>query len=240
MILTTTIGILLTIASVPAFAQIAPAVGSISGTVIDDAGRPVPGAKLVYAKLTEHTRDQDGHQMVKDPGFAKAITAGQDGSFAFSGLPPGRYHVCAYGTQPTQVGSCDWGGVPVITLRADQSIQNVTRRIYEGAVVSIRVADPNGSIAVPDSKGRVARERRFFIGLSSQSGFYRPAARVSQSATDHVFRIIIPRQMVARLFIDSELSVTEASGVPLETRRPTTWQIVPAGREQLTVNLNVR
>jgi len=221
-------------------AQSSPATGTISGTVTDEAERPVPRARLVYMKLTEYARDERGRQIIKEPGFTKSATAGAEGSFVLSGLLAGTYDVCAYGTQPSQVGSCDWGGIPVISLAAGQTVTNLRRTVRNGTVVMLHVADPNARIGVADSKGRVARERRFFIGLSSESGFYRRAQAISRTPTAHVFRITIPRQMPARLFIDTDLSVTDVSGSPLETGRPTLWQMVPAGRETVTVNLNVR
>jgi len=211
------------LAMIPAsgMTQGSPATGTISGTVTDEAGRPVSGARLVYMKLMEYARDQGGRQFLKEPGFTKSAVAGADGSFLLSGLLPGTYDVCAYGTQPSQVGSCDWGGIPVISLAAGQSVTNLTRTVRNGTVVTLHVADPNGRIGVADSRGRVARERRFFIGLSSESGFYRRAEAISRSPAEHVFRITIPRQMRARLFIDTDLSVTDVSGSPLETGRPT-------------------
>jgi len=232
--------ILLAIIPASGLAQSSPATGIISGTVTDEAGRPVPGARLVYMKLTEYARDQRGRQVITEPGFSRAVAVGADGSFILSGLLPGTYDVCAYGAQPSQVGSCDWGGIPVISLAAGQTVTNLTRTIRNGTVVTLHVADPNGRMGVADSKGRVARERRFFIGLFSESGFYRRAEAISRSPAEHVFRITIPRQMRARLFIDTDLSVTDVSGSPLETGRPTLWQVVPAGRELVTVNLNVR
>lgn len=221
-------------------AQTSRVVGSITGTVVNEAGTPMPGAKVLYGKLSEYTRDRNGRPVLSASGFGKAVTSGSSGRFVLAGLPGGRYEICAYGSQPNQVGSCDWSGVGVVQLAAGQSVQNIIRTIYEGTVVTVRAADPNRKAAIPDSKGKVARERRFSIGLTAESGFYRGAERVSDTATEHVFRITIPKRQSMRLFIDSELKVADSAGNNLETRQPTSQRIPVAASDQVTVNLVIR
>src|SRR5262245_8625491 len=70
--------ILTLLANHPAYAQLR-IVGSISGTVTDPSGAPVPGAKVV----------------LKDEGTAvsKETTTNNEGGFAFPDLAHGRYEV---------------------------------------------------------------------------------------------------------------------------------------------------
>lgn len=84
------------------------------------------------------------------------------------------------------------------------------------------------------------RERRFFLGVASLSGYCQPARIVSSGPAEHVFSVTIPKQRSVRLFVDPELAVTDASGNPVETRRPTAPELSPAGRDQLTVDLTVK
>jgi len=217
-----------------------PRTGTISGTIVDEAGQPQPGAQLRCQKLTEYTRDIRGRRVLKEPGFVRSVTAGSGGRSALSDLPPGRYHLCAVGVRANQVGSCEWGGVAVISLAAGENIQNVVRTLREGAVITLRVADPNRKIVLPDSRGIAPRQGRFSLELVSPTGSQRRAARISGSPVEHVFQIIVPKQWPMRLFLDTDLRLTDEAGKDLETRRPTAQVISAAGRDQLTVNLLVQ
>jgi hypothetical protein len=231
------------VASVIALAAAAPpdqtGTGAISGTIVDEAGQPQPGAQLRCQKLTEYTRDIRGRMVLKEPGFVRSVVAGSGGKFALSDLPPGRYHLCAVGGRPNQVGSCEWGGVAVIALATGENIQNVVRTVREGAVITLRVADPNRRIVLPDSRGIAPRQGRFSLELVSPTGSQRRAERISSSPVEHVFQITVPKQWPMRLFLDTDLRLTDEAGKHLEVRRPTAQVISAAGRDQLTVNLLV-
>jgi hypothetical protein len=145
---------------------------SISGTVIDEAGRPVPAARISYNKHTEHEPDSRWRPRIKELGFAATITSGPDGRFTITGLPGGTYGVCALASGATQLGSCEWDPVPSINLGPSQAAESITRIVHDGTLLTIRVADPSSRIVLPDSRGNVAqRGRRFFIGVSSDTGF---------------------------------------------------------------------
>lgn len=214
--------------------------GVISGAVVDEAGMPQSGAQLRCQKLDEYTRDVRGHMALKEPGFVRSVAAGPGGAFALSDLPPGRYHLCAVAGRPNQVGSCEWGGVAVIQLTAGQSIQNVLRTIREGAIVTLRVADPNRKIVIPDAGGVAPRQGRFSLELVSPTGSQRRAERISSSPVEHVFQIMVPKQWTMRLFLDTDLKVTGDAGALLGTRGPAAQAISAVGRDQVTVNLLVQ
>jgi hypothetical protein len=112
--------------------------------------------------------------------------------------------------------------------------------IHDGTVLTIRVADPGGKVVLPDARGIVAaRDRRFFVGVSSGSGVYRRAELVSNAPTEHIFQVKIPAQRPVHLFIDSDLTVSDASGRRVETNRRSSLEVSPAGAHQVTVNLRV-
>ncbi|MGH9720606.1 MAG: carboxypeptidase-like regulatory domain-containing protein [Bryobacteraceae bacterium] len=234
------LSILVLVSATALAAQTTSGTGSLSGTIVDESGRPVAGAKLSYTKVAEYFRDQSGRLAVKDLGFGGEVMVGADGRFTLSNLPRGNYSLCAWGTRPNQVGSCEWHGLPVVTLAPGQNIGNLTRILREGAILTLRVADPLGRILVPDSNGKIlVPSRRFFIGATSESGFYRRAEVISRTPSQHVFQLRIPKQGAARLFIDSELTVTDGVGNQLETKRRTTRQITPGASDQVTFDLRV-
>lgn len=214
--------------------------GAISGTVVDEAGQPEPGAQLRCQKLNEYTRDIRGRMMLGEPGFVRSVAAGPGGRFVFADLPPGRYQLCAAGARPNQVGSCEWGGVAVIALAAGQNIQGIVRTVRQGAVVTLHVKDPNRKIVLPDSRGFTPRQGRFSLELVSPTGSQRRAERISSSPAEHVFQIMVPKQWPMRLFLDTDLKITGEAGSLLETRRPAAQVISATGRDQVTVDLLVQ
>lgn len=233
-------GILTVLTATAAFPQSLASSGAISGTVVDESGRPVPRASISYNKHTEYARDVNGRPRIRELGFSATITAEADGRFAIAGLPSGTYGVCALPGSPTQLGSCDWDPVPATKLASGRLVENVTRVIHDGTVVTIRVADPGGQIVLPDARGNfAARERRFFVGVSSDSGLYRRADLASNAPGQYVFKVTVPRRRQVRLFIDSDLSVTDAAGRSVETKQRSSQQVTPAGAEQLTLDLRV-
>ena len=139
---------------------------------------------------------------------------------------------------PNQVSSCEWESVPLIQLGADTALTRVIRRVRQGTLITFRISDPRGKV-VATEKNRVPSVGRFLIGVSAGRGDYHRAEPVSNSPTQHVFRVTIPRQVPVRLFIDSDLIVRDASGLRVETRRATTMQIVPAGRDAVDLDLAV-
>jgi hypothetical protein len=226
------------------------ATAAIFGTVIGDSGRPLAGAKLVYTRMPTYLIDSSGRHVRKDIGATDTITLGPDGTFALTSLPAGAYSICAYGPQPDQVSGCNWNGDHLIQLADQQVVQNVVRVVYDASIITVRVSDPNGRIIHPDGRGNVQKERRFFLGVSTPSGYYERADLLSSGSGTSLFRIVIPNQQKVRLFIDSELDVAFngsdlpsnniAAGSAVETKHPTTFQIVPSGRSQITVDLTVR
>lgn len=213
--------------------------GTISGTVVNDTGKPVSGAKLICQRLTEYKRGSGQHLVVNEFGTHVTVFTGADGKFIFSGLPGGRYDLCAYGSQ-NQVSACEWKGSPVLQLESGGSLTGVTRMVLEGSVITMRVADPNGKIAVPQANGKIPPERRFFIGVSAGLGHYHRAEAISHGPAQHMFRVTIPKQMSIRLFIDSDLVVLDSTGKRLGTKAATDFQLVPLGRDALDIDLAVQ
>lgn len=83
--------------------------GSISGSVTDASGAPVVGATVIYNNVREYTRDPAGHLSPTGVAINASAKTVQDGSFTIGELPAGTYYLCAFGSQPTDLGSCEWG-----------------------------------------------------------------------------------------------------------------------------------
>lgn len=111
--------------------------------------------------------------------------------------------------------------------------------IHDGTVVTINVMDPNGRVSFPDKYWNVKRESRFAVGVTMPSGSYSAATLVSTSRNQHVLKLVVPRQSSLKLTMDTELSVTDDSGVPQGPAFPA--KTISAGAlQQLDLNFNVK
>jgi hypothetical protein len=74
------------------------------------------------------------------------VKTAADGSFTVGGLPPAIYHVCAYGTKDSHLGSCEWGQGTVRADLADGQTAQIKFVVAEGTVVTFQVEDPKHQI----------------------------------------------------------------------------------------------
>jgi len=213
--------------------------GSISGRVVDDSGNPKSGAKVNCRRLREFSRERNGRLVAISQSLSRVVTTTAGGAFSISNLPAGRYFVCASPASANEVGDCADNGVTVVELAAGGSLNGLIRTVRAGTIIAIRVSDPNGRIALPDVHGRVTIERRFFAGVKSPSGFYRPAVLASSGATEYVFSVTVPRQVPVRLSLDTALQVNDESGQRIAIAGPGGASIAPAGRDRMEVKLAV-
>lgn len=227
---------------VASFARVYAQTGSIAGTVTEGiAGIPVSGAKVTIVKLTEFQTDKGGHIVIKTGGNHSTVIAGIDGKYQLNGLPPGRYEVCAFGIAPLQLTGCGWIPTAVISLSAGQSITGLNRNVLDGRAISIKVSDLDQKISLPDLKGRAPRwENRFNVGVVDANGNYAPATLSQAAPSAYTFTVVVPKQRDVGLFIDSDLTVRDDSGVQLQSRLPSAKRVPATGPGNTAVDLNVR
>ncbi len=127
--------LLLTLYSAVAFAQNA---GAVKGTITDESGALVPGAKVTASGPA---------------GVVKATTSGSDGSYTLNGLAPGKYTVQASspGLSQIQPASVDVSGAPVtlnIPLRVVLEKQEVTVQENTGPTISTDPTQNAGALVL--------------------------------------------------------------------------------------------
>jgi hypothetical protein len=221
------------------FAQIATGTGMISGTVTDESGTPTNAATVLYHKQPEFVREATGRLLSETPGVSGTAISDSNGTFAISGLPAGRYHVCVRGSADT-VGDCEWDGSAVIDLSKSQAVFGLKKTLRYGCTLRIHVADPNRRIDIPDSMGKILPERRFFVGAVSDKSFYRRAELVSRSDNEIVYAVIVPSQSSFRLFVDTDAIVVDASERTIPVKRPTDFKFVVSDSKQHRLDLFVK
>jgi len=122
------------------------ATGGISGRVVSQNGAAVraivtisPAAALGFPS-----------------GRARRCLAGQNGSFVFSGVRPGKYAVCAQvpaseapRSSPPFLDTCEWGSsLQPVTVSSAQQLTGVTLTVPSGALLQIQIADPGQLLPV--------------------------------------------------------------------------------------------
>ena len=201
-----------------AFAQ----TGSIAGHVVRESGVRAAGIGVRYDKIRTLRRDAAGRMIPIGPGVNWSVQTRNDGSFVMTGLPTGEYYLCALGSRPGELNSCDWDNEPApVSIRPGEQVQNVVLTIRSGAVIRIRVDDP---------AGKLGNDSDFIAGFMADSGHYTRAVSASTSGTGREYVVTVPRDVAGRLFIDSRHAITDRVGNVVARGEPTLP--VPAGTQR--------
>lgn len=205
------------VAAAPAAAQN----GSIAGIVVDDQGVPAAGSRVRYD--TPGRMPGPKGLLVPDPSYVfGSVTAGMDGKFLISGLPPGAYTLCASGATQSQLSQCQWvNGGTHVTLAQGQAATGAVCQVAEGTVFVFTVTDTNGKIRdLADQAGsgpRIPLTGANF-GLGGFVGSrYVGATLVSNSGGIRTYTITVPKGASLAPYVGTALTVTDASGVAITT-----------------------
>jgi hypothetical protein len=231
-------GILLAATMLLGSAGSAQQLGLLSGVVTDDVGTPVRGALVLYSKIRDSGKDHLGRTTTEGPGLDWGTRTGPDGRFLVAGLPEGDYYLCAIGTLPNHLRTCEWGGQSTpVHLGAGQSVAGLVLVLRTGTVIDILVRDPNS---------RVTSGRRFAVGVMSDSGIYSRAKLIDQAGPVRRYVVTVPKGASVRLFLDGPIDPTEApldvrddSGRQVATRRPS-LPISVGQQSEATITVNIQ
>jgi Carboxypeptidase regulatory-like domain len=184
--------------------------GAISGTVLDDAGKPVPKATVAYTRVPDAVPVAKGVSRFGGPRVTSQVVVAADGSFHTSSTPVGQYYLCAIGTDAHHVSSCHTGKVsPPVAVTAGQTTKaNLT--ILNGRLVTVHVTD---------AQGRIAAGARMIIGTITAAGYYRRAMLVSKGNGQLHYQVVIPKYEDTALFLDTTLQIGDALGNAVAARQ---------------------
>jgi hypothetical protein len=172
-----------------AFAQ---SVGHIQGTVNDDSGHPVPAA---YAVAT--------FQSSNSHATYNTVT-GPKGDFSFKNLPAGTYSICVHVPGGPHLNSCQWSQTTQVTVAAGQTLANQTITLTKGALLQVRVDDPQKILTPADD---------LIIGVYLPSGLFHPLRLAASDATGRTYDAAVPLATQLRLSVhSSHLVIVDGQG----------------------------
>jgi len=166
-----------------------PATASISGRVLCEEGR------TLHATVTLSLASAQGY-----PAPPHRTLTGADGTFTFSRLPAGRYVLCAQvaaseaaPVNSPYVDTCVWpSGQTPITLTAGEQAAGIVFTAPKGALLNVRVADPDHVLPQVSANGPAPLEPEFQLLLKGPDGLYRHARYLSNDSGGRTYQIAIP------------------------------------------------
>ncbi|MBL9012751.1 MAG: carboxypeptidase regulatory-like domain-containing protein [Myxococcales bacterium] len=128
----------------------------VSGSVLDEAGRPVAGARVVYSGASDWMQQADDRR--------DAVVSGSDGGFSFAAMPAGSFRFRA------SHDALAPGSSTLVTLDGKTERSGVTITMAQGATVSGRVVDGAGKPVV-GARVRVGTAQRTMIAAPPRQGY---------------------------------------------------------------------
>lgn len=128
----------------------------VSGTVIDEQGKPVPGARVVYSGASDWSQQADERR--------DAVVSGTDGGFVFDALPAGSFRLVATHDDLAP------GASTLITLDGKTERTGITITMAAGAVIRGHVVDA-AKQPVPSARVRVGLAARTMIVAPPRQAF---------------------------------------------------------------------
>lgn len=118
---------------------------AVHGSVTDDTGKPVAGARVLIASSLPATARRIAAPPVITGPLAATMTADSNGAFSVAALSDGQYIACAETAAPGLLDPCHWStSAPAFTMSAGTTAGDVKIVMARGAVVPIHIDDPRG------------------------------------------------------------------------------------------------
>jgi hypothetical protein len=158
-------------------------------------------------------------------------------------LPPDTYYLCAFGTKPTHLRTCQWSKPELkVDIGPGQTVQGIKFQIADGTLLIFNIHDPREITRdladLPVVDGHIPLTgSNFGIGVFSGIEFAR-ASMISNSSGVRQYRLAVPKDASLRLFLDTELPMIDARGNALAVGRPD-LPIPVRGEPTITIELQV-
>jgi hypothetical protein len=180
-----------------------PQTASLSGHILSEEGRPL------HATVTLSFANPQGY-----PAPPRRTSTDTTGAFSFARLAPGTYTLCAQ-VSPSEpapanspfIDTCVWGSAqPPITLASGQQLTGVVFTAPKGAVLQVRVADPDHVLPPAAAKGPAPLEPELQLMLRGPDGLYRHARFLSSDTAGRNYQLPVPLKTALALKLTSTVA----------------------------------
>jgi hypothetical protein len=159
--------------------------GSISGTVVDEKGRPLEDVAIHWYRSVVRSTDTQAPE-------GSALTD-KNGNFSFTGLGAATYLFC---NQPNGaralVGNCAWTRKPPsITLKAGEKVTGYQFTVQAGARVEFEMDNSAGALPLPETEKK-ENSNTVLPMLVGAEGEWHTATLESRSDTALHYVIVVP------------------------------------------------
>ena len=197
------------LAAIPAPAQNATA--QLTGVIVDENARPLPGAHVLYTRVPQVVQAADGkwHDAPGDTPFSSQAASDSTGKYQIPQLPAGDYNLCMYATG--YLATCEWAGWQRATVTASQTLDRGTLQLAKAATVTIRINDPHRLLG---SANQVSAP--LAAGVRELSGRFHPAREIATDSTGHTLQVSVPYATSLNLWLHSwRFLLTDSTGAAI-------------------------
>jgi hypothetical protein len=185
---------------------------SLSGTVLQDNGQPLGGAK-VYAQLQRAS--------MAAPSFRADAVTEENGTFSMSGLAAGSYRICVQAAGTLFLNSCDWDLNPTTVTLGTASAAKAAApviRLQKGTALRVTISDPGGNLAPANAATKVKADP--LVGVWLPSGLFLPALLVSQDKNSRVYQVPIANGVAVSLSVHGgDVQLSDSSGAAIDQKK---------------------
>jgi hypothetical protein len=185
------------------------ATASVTGSIVDDGGRPVAGARVLISYAPATKSPVPAPPMITGP-LATMVAADASGVFHADGLAPGQYIGCAETLTPGYLDPCHWSATaPNFTVSAGQTTSGVKIIMAKGSVLRVHVADPQQLLKAV--AGPVDLDLEIHIVTSKGIHYSAPIQSSTALGRDHAITVPFDTSVSLRI-LSAHLAVTDESG----------------------------
>ena len=186
------------------------------GLVVDESGKALPNAVVLFTKVPLFVPGPTPFQSGRSPldvGHAANAVSNTEGTFSVQGLYSDRYSVCVRFPDLSHLNTCSWDGDYVVDMRSPSGDQQLKLVARTASVVRISLADPLGLLGTASSMFGI----QVVVGVKTQRNAYYSAELQSISNGVRSYLIAVPLNEPLRLWLFSRnFGIVDASGKVLD------------------------
>jgi hypothetical protein len=185
---------------------------TVSGTLTGDDGTLPPGAAAVLHRVPEYinasrTRIPRPVAVASTIQAPRLVPVSVAGTFQVTGLPQGRYRLCA-DVPDGFLDNCGWDTPVDLILAPGSSTTSRAVRVRRGGIVRIRLDDPQGLLTATETS---YGERRAKVGVMTPTEAFHAATLRSRDPGGRELLVTVPFDMPLRLWVNPNGVAVQAS-----------------------------